>query len=96
MRSQSDIDEVAVQRGIGLMAFEALWPVLRRRDDAEVRGFPGLESWRARHALRYGMTMRFVGELVERCRRLAGEEDLTPAERAALHAVVEAFDSRRR
>lgn len=96
MRSQSDIDEVAAQRGIAIKAFEALWPVLRRRDDAEVRGFRDLGSWRAHYALHRGMAMRFVGELVERCRRLAGEEDLTPAERAALHAVVEAFDSRRR
>jgi len=96
MGSQSDVDEVAVQRGIALMAFEALWPVLRGRDDAEVRGFRDLGSWRARHALRYGMAMRFVDKLVERCRRLAGEEDLSPAEREALQAVVEAFDSRRR
>ena len=74
-------------------AFAALWPVLKRRDADETRGFTDFVQWRANFVFRRYRARYMDRMLIENCREALKYEDLRDDERSNLVRAIDLVDS---
>lgn len=86
-------DSVTTSMVVSNLAFAALWPVLKRQNAQETRGFSEFLQWRAHFAFMHFRARHLDSILVEKCREALKYEDLFDDERKDLRSVIDMFDT---
>lgn len=86
-------NSLATTVAISDSAFAALWPVLKRKNADEIKGFSEFAQWRAHFVFMHFRARHLDRILIEKCHEALKYEDLSDDERKDLLSPIEMFDA---
>ncbi|WP_156377647.1 hypothetical protein [Sphingopyxis sp. Root1497] len=86
-------NSVAATMAVSNSAFAALWPVYKRKNVDETRGYSEFLQWRAHFAFMHFRARHLDRILVEKCHDALKYDDLLDDERKGLLSVIDMFDA---
>ena len=92
MRAEEIVpNSLAATMAISDSAFAALWPVLKRKNVDETKGFSEFAQWRAHFVFMHFRARHLDRILIEKCHEALKYEDISDDEQKALLSAIEMF-----